>query len=390
MTQLEDKYNEQDAHYVQRRQKQVKNVRYMVYCFVMGILLLIFQPLFSNAVDKVRGEGAAKQMISLKAWNPINNLTKARGEGGLLNEVDRLNWVIDTVITESSAIEGVIAIVNQLDNQQKQNTIATCLNAGQCDGVPASLKPYLTLLRNYIILDRLEGEKMDFNQKMVLKSINQFLIKNSWTLAGTDIAGVNFTPPSLVDPALNLYRLPFTLTVDFQNEAQLFTFLTNVDTKMTFELPILYAIDKVGYDAMEYEDPQTVTITMSAYYYVGAPKNIVKEHASADGKDGGDLWDLAELMNGEGGAEIQAEAWVVPEDTDGANAAAGDTAGEEAPAEGNVDEGKTDGAWVDEPKADGATPTKIKPWDSNVSPTAWTNVIDTSKLIKNTTKSNTQ
>ncbi|MBP7848046.1 hypothetical protein KA013_02385 [Patescibacteria group bacterium] len=55
MTQLEDKYNEQDANYLVRRQKQIKNVRYMVYTFVVGIMLLIFQPMFATMVDKVRG-----------------------------------------------------------------------------------------------------------------------------------------------------------------------------------------------------------------------------------------------------------------------------------------------------------------------------------------------
>lgn len=56
MTQLEQKYSEQDANFIKRRQKQVKNVRYMVYAFVVGIVLFLFQPVFAKTVDKVRGE----------------------------------------------------------------------------------------------------------------------------------------------------------------------------------------------------------------------------------------------------------------------------------------------------------------------------------------------
>lgn len=59
-------------------------------------------------------------------------------------------------------------------------------------------------------------------------------------------------------------------------------FVNNVDTKMTFNLPILYSIDEMSYDAMDYEEEQSVSISMSAYYYVGEPKVIVEEHTAGD------------------------------------------------------------------------------------------------------------
>ncbi len=299
MTQLEDKYNEQDANYIKRRQKQIKNVRYMVYTFVVGISLLIFQPIFSTSVDKVRWAWAAKKMTSMSAGNPINNITKGRGEGGLLNEIDTLDASIIQIQEQIKAVDATLAIVKHLDNEQKQNTIALCLNTEQCSGVPASLTPHLTLLRNYIILDRLQWdwEKMDFDQKMVLKSISEFLLKSPWGIVNGELQSINFTAPAVVDANLRLYKLSFNLSVDFSNKELLLAFLENVDTKMDFNIPILYAIDNVSYDAMSYEDPQTVMIGMSAYYYVWEKKIITQEHAAADGKDEWDLGDLAELIN---------------------------------------------------------------------------------------------
>lgn len=320
MTQLEDKYNEQDANYIKRRQQQIKNVRYMVYAFVIGILLLVFQPLFTQAVDKVRWVGATKKMTSLSSWNPIDNLFKARGEGGLLNEIDQLDSDITSLKNEIVLVESVLAIVKHLDNEQKQNTISLCLNFSQCDGVPSSLMSHTTLLRNYIILDRLQGEKMDFDQKMVLKSIAEFLLRSTWGVSNGELLSINFSPVITIDETLRLYKLPFTLTANFPNKNFLMTFLGNVDTKMNFDLPILYALDNMSYDAMEYEDEQTVTITMWAYYYVGDPKKINQDHAVAEGEEAWDLGVLADLIEGDDwtepsapsddpGTDTQVEEW---------------------------------------------------------------------------------
>ncbi len=298
MTQLEDKYNEQDANYIKRRQKQIRNVRYMVYTFVVGIMLLIFQPMFAKSVDKVRGIWAAKAMLSLSSGNPIDNITKSRWEGGLLNEIDLLDVEIKQIQDDIKKVEWTLAIVNHLDNEQKQNTVALCLNVKQCAGVPASLMPHLTLLRNYIILDRLQGEKMDFDQKVVLKSVSEFLTRSAGGVQNGQIESINFSAPEVVSPELNLHKLSFNLTIEFPEKSSLIAFLANVDTKVNFDFPVLYAVDSVSYDAMEYEDSQTVLVSMWAYYYVWEPKVIKKDHAAA-GEEVGDLNDLADLINGD-------------------------------------------------------------------------------------------
>ncbi|MBP7848045.1 hypothetical protein KA013_02380 [Patescibacteria group bacterium] len=149
-----------------------------------------------------------------------------------------------------------------MDNEQKQNTVASCLNSKQCGGVPASLMPHLTLLRNYIILDRLQAEKMAFDQRTVLKSISEFLVKSAGGGLNGQIESINFSAPTVVDSSLSLYKLPFNLTIEFPSKSMLFAFLSNVDTKVNFEFPILYAVDSVSYDAMEYENAQTVLVSM--------------------------------------------------------------------------------------------------------------------------------
>lgn len=138
---------------------------------------------------------------------------------------------------------------------------------------------------------------MDFDQRVVLKSISEFLVKAPGGGLNGQIESINFSAPTIVDPTLSLYKLPFNLTIEFPSKSMLLAFLSNIDTKVNFEFPVLYAVDSVSYDAMEYENAQTVLVSMWAYYYVGPPKVVNKDHAAA-GEQEADLEDLAELING--------------------------------------------------------------------------------------------
>jgi hypothetical protein len=82
------------------------------------------------------------------------------------------------------------------------------LNFDECDDVEQELLDNRDLLRAYIILrDDLRSEKMSFDQKIILESINDFIIEPRFTADGADLIEVRFGEPSPVRGTEGLYQL---------------------------------------------------------------------------------------------------------------------------------------------------------------------------------------
>jgi hypothetical protein len=62
-----------------------------------------------------------------------------------------------------------------LETPEKQNTILNCVNWQKCEGIEVGLLDRLDLLRSFLMIDSLTTEKLNFDQKFVLRNINEFL-----------------------------------------------------------------------------------------------------------------------------------------------------------------------------------------------------------------------
>jgi hypothetical protein len=65
--------------------------------------------------------------------------------------------------------------VRNLETPEKQNTILDCVNWQKCEGIEVGLLDRLDLLRSFLMIDSLTTEKLNFDQKFVLRNINEFL-----------------------------------------------------------------------------------------------------------------------------------------------------------------------------------------------------------------------
>jgi hypothetical protein len=58
-----------------------------------------------------------------------------------------------------------------------------------------------------------------------------------------------------------------TLNLDVPSKAVLLELLERIENHVSFDYPILYAINEMNYNIIEYGIAQRITISLSAYYY---------------------------------------------------------------------------------------------------------------------------
>lgn len=221
----------------------------------------MIEPLFTSSIEAVRGTWA----FSISFTDPISMHTK-RGEGGKLNELDSLQQQIDEVNNQIASTKLQIQIVENLETPEKQNTILNCVNREQCEWIEDGLLDRIDLLRSFLMVDRLTTEKLSFDQKAVLRNINEFLSTQvgRWQLVTVD--NITFGVPTEIKPEYKLMQVPVNIGISYFANNDFMTFLHNIETKVNPEIPVMRRIDAVNYDVVNYLDPQTITMSMSLYY----------------------------------------------------------------------------------------------------------------------------
>ncbi|HCY21286.1 TPA: hypothetical protein DIC40_05575 [Patescibacteria group bacterium] len=114
---------------------------------------------------------------------------------------------------------------------------------------------------------------MEINEKIILANINEYLLKEigqnnneSLTRIGK-ITNISIGESKVV--VSQLYSIPIRLQASFANKDNLLTFIENVDKNVleAKSYRILYKIDEINYNIMEYDQEQIVDIKMHAFYY---------------------------------------------------------------------------------------------------------------------------
>ncbi len=189
------------------------------------------------------------------------------GEGWLRNEVvslDAQSMDIEKRIQQATSEQKVVTWMNTKGNADK---ILACLNNDQCSALPDALKRNLSLLRTYMVVDELKVKKMDFDQKLFLKNINEFLLRNSNGTMNGKLLSITFWEPKVLNAKEKVYKLPLTMRIEFEHKSRVLSFLRNVEKRVTFASPIYYTIDAMNYDIVNYGTKQQVDVTMNAYFY---------------------------------------------------------------------------------------------------------------------------
>ncbi len=108
---------------------------------------------------------------------------------------------------------------------------------------------------------------MDFDQKRILANIDMFLLKNNLSSSNGEVQTITFASSQPVDKSIWLYKVPITLTIDFNDNKALLSFIQNIERKIFLDNPMLYKILSVNYDITKYNEIQSVTLTIEAYFY---------------------------------------------------------------------------------------------------------------------------
>ncbi len=267
MTELSQRLNEIDPELVARKQKQIAGLRYKLYAFLCVVGILFFWGMFAGAVERVRWLWALP-LGEIFGKGPQYVFLEARGSEWLLNELDLIQTSISWAIDEVAAIKEIQEVIQELNTTGKQYTLANCINEKKCDNIKPKLMENLPFFRTYIILSSLEAQKMDFNQKVLLKSVLEHVMKVPWWTGDIGaLLSISFGGVQVLDEENYLYKLPITMEIEFKNKQDFLVFLKNVEQSINFLIPMVYRIAGMNYDIVDYNLKQTVSVELYAYFY---------------------------------------------------------------------------------------------------------------------------
>gem|GEM_PF-5042180 len=72
-------------------------------------------------------------------------------------------------------------------------------------------------------------------------------------------------------------KVPVSLKISYFANNDFMTFLHNIETKVNPEIPVMWRIDALNYDIVNYLDAQSVSMNLSLYYINIPKKELVTE-----------------------------------------------------------------------------------------------------------------
>lgn len=287
MTELSQRLseNENDAVALEKRKQYIASWRYRVYIFIIAVIIMAIEPMFTQSVKDVRGEGA----FSINILDPVAMFTKV-WSWWKLNELSAVQQAIDDTVKSIENTKLQIEIVKNLETTEKQNTILNCVNDGLCDTLWTWLVQRMDLLRSFILVEHLSSNKTSFDQKFVLRNINEFLANQPWRWKLVDINRITFSAPVEVHADYKLFKVPVVIDISYFVNIDFMTFLRNIETKASPNLPVMWRIESINYDIVNYLKAQDVSLTMWLYYIHTEDRNKLvqaqdasdTQHASAE------------------------------------------------------------------------------------------------------------
>lgn len=261
---IEEEYiDEDDIIASEIKKKQIASLRNKVYIFFLALFLFMFWPTFLKPIENVRWKEAFK--ITIK--NPIQWIHTNRGEWWLLNDIEKKEEEIAKVEEQISKTTIEKEVIQHLIDEKKQNAIINCLNYDICTWMSDALIKELDFLRIFLIVWGLSDDKMAFNQKEILRNMNEYMLTSpQWEVYGS-IESINFWSVREVSKAYKLQSLEISMNIEFTNKESLYEFLDNMENKIYMEVPVMYVIDSMNYDIVNYEETQSVWVKVSAYFF---------------------------------------------------------------------------------------------------------------------------
>ena len=245
---------------------RVVNAKYKVYVIILLILWVIvgttYLPDAKAEYDSTLSayDSKVQQLANLKqTFNSYSTLEKAR-------------------VGIDKVTDNIIECVNDTPKDEQEECKASILT-----GELWILTGQFNTVVSYLQMGDLNSEKMVIDEKKVLKNLDRYLTRNiPWDNRSTQngtIWGIHIWEPKIVKHievwdgdkkrSFNLNSAPIEAEIVFENKDDLITFVDNIEQYIIQEKEdrILYTIDEVSYDIMQYDEKQSTKVSLTAYYF---------------------------------------------------------------------------------------------------------------------------
>lgn len=230
------------------QETRFQNVKYKIYTLIaVSIFIILYGPL-TNAFQTT--------------WNKWQ-------------EVRTLSQTINQRIDDQHDYQATTDYIKKIE--ENKATLINCINNEiSCENIPEEIKTNMEIVKGYIQIGSLQKAKMEINEAKILKSINEFITKNSETLLEERIFNGIVTNITIGDNTVlenNIVQVPINLTITFNGQDNLIDFLTNLEHRVFYDQvdglnnSILYKIQEIQYDIVNYRDTQDVQVLLYAYAY---------------------------------------------------------------------------------------------------------------------------
>ena len=229
------------------------DVKYKVYTVIIGIILILMyvgifteQWIVSGALQETRAKRQSLDTIDTTISDTISRQEQYKQEQNLFKEITN-----------------------------NKNILITCINKqSSCDQLPNTITTNLDAVRAYLQLGNLQRSKMDVDESKILKNINEFITQKNILDTKRDYNGIvsSITIDNPENLENNIMKVPVELTITFNSRQDLLTFLSNIENYVFAEWDdlsssVLFRIEELKYDIVNYKESQDVQVSLSAYAY---------------------------------------------------------------------------------------------------------------------------
>ena len=196
----------------------------------------------------------------------------------IVEKQQAVQWNLQNVVRDIQSFETkraeyikLATILKSIVEQEQQ--LVACYNTDQwCYQFPEWVQNNMSLAINYLQMQNLQSDVLVVDEKVILRNINDYLTirEVTWDIT-SERKNATINAITIQDPVLfqdNFYRVPVTIDLTATSKENVLSFLNNVENKIANNPAnrVRYTIDQVVYDVANYDQEQTVEVTMSAFY----------------------------------------------------------------------------------------------------------------------------
>ncbi len=230
----------QQTNFIQK-QNQIAEIKYKVYAFILVLVLFRFR------------------------WALEAKIANVDSLYALVDDTRNQIDVLDVKIKNDTENKKIVWIAKENYDQ-----VVNCINKRICDGVTANkeIAKNIGNLRTFYLTNKLEADKMNLDQKLVLKAIDDYLLKKEWQSIW-QIQSITYGDQIDVNKEKKIYKLPINVQIEFFNKDDFVQFILNTEKYLdpSLKYRVLFKINSMNYNIANYESLQKVTMMMEVFYY---------------------------------------------------------------------------------------------------------------------------